>query len=149
MPSDFEMATAAAESLLPETLTIDKVLLGQTDTNTARNQILNSIENGKLIVNYDGHGSVETWADEELLTSSDAENFTNGQRLPFIIAMNCLNGYFQDVFTFSLAEALLMNPHGGAIAVWASSGFYGCIPSHRSRSGGIDFPVRHGITHPR
>jgi hypothetical protein len=34
-----------------------------------------------------------------------------------------LNGYFHDVFTNSLAEALLRNPNGGAVAVWASSGF--------------------------
>ncbi len=36
--------------------------------------------------------------------------------------MNCLNGYFQDVFTESLAESLLLSPNGGAVAVWASSG---------------------------
>ncbi len=36
--------------------------------------------------------------------------------------MNCLNGYFQDPLNESLAEALMRNEHGGAIAVWASSG---------------------------
>jgi hypothetical protein len=120
---DFEAAADAAESLLPATLSIQKILLGQTNENTARAQILDGFEDGKLIVNYGGHGSVETWANEELLTSADAQDFTNGQRLPFVIAMNCLNGYFQDVFTFSLAEALMVNPNGGAVAVWASSGF--------------------------
>jgi hypothetical protein len=36
--------------------------------------------------------------------------------------MNCLNGYFQDVYTQSLAETLLLSSNGGAVAVWASSG---------------------------
>jgi len=35
--------------------------------------------------------------------------------------LNCLNGYFHDVYTLSLAEALLKAPNGGAVAVWASS----------------------------
>jgi hypothetical protein len=36
--------------------------------------------------------------------------------------MTCLNGYFQDLSTESLAEALLKAEHGGAVAAWASSG---------------------------
>jgi hypothetical protein len=38
------------------------------------------------------------------------------------VIMNCLNGFFQDVYTQSLAESLLLAPNGGAVAVWASSG---------------------------
>ncbi len=45
----------------------------------------------------------------------------NGNRLPFVVAMNCLNGYFADTFSYSLAEAMLEAPNGGAVAVWASS----------------------------
>ncbi len=36
--------------------------------------------------------------------------------------MDCLNGYFQDPMNESLAEALMRNEQGGAIAVWGSSG---------------------------
>ena len=36
--------------------------------------------------------------------------------------MTCLNGYFQDPALESLAEGLMKAP-GGAVAVWASSGF--------------------------
>jgi hypothetical protein len=36
--------------------------------------------------------------------------------------MNCLNGYFADVYADSLGEALVRAPNGGGIAVWASSG---------------------------
>jgi hypothetical protein len=36
--------------------------------------------------------------------------------------MTCLNGFFHDLYTESLAEALLKAEQGGAVAVWASSG---------------------------
>jgi hypothetical protein len=47
---------------------------------------------------------------------------TNGVRLPFFVDMTCLNGFFQDLYSESLAEALLKAEEGGALAVWASSG---------------------------
>lgn len=37
--------------------------------------------------------------------------------------MDCLNGFFQDVYTTALAKSLILAPNGGAAAVWASSGF--------------------------
>jgi hypothetical protein len=36
--------------------------------------------------------------------------------------MTCLNGFFHDLYTESLAEALMRAEQGGAVAVWASSG---------------------------
>jgi len=51
-----------------------------------------------------------------------AETLANGTKLPLVVAMTCLNGLFQDVYTESLAEALILAPQGGAIAVFASSG---------------------------
>lgn len=42
--------------------------------------------------------------------------------MPVYFLMDCLNGFFQDVYTESLAESLLPAPHGGAVGVWASSG---------------------------
>jgi hypothetical protein len=37
--------------------------------------------------------------------------------------MTCLNGYAHDAYIDSLAESLLKAENGGAMAVWASSGF--------------------------
>src|SRR5258708_8268683 len=36
--------------------------------------------------------------------------------------MNCLNGFFQDVYTQALAVQLMLAPNGGAGAVLSSSG---------------------------
>jgi len=73
-------------------------------------------------VNYIGHGSVEIWSGDDLLDDTKASSLSNGTRLPLFIIMNCLNGFFHDVYTESLAEALLLSKKGGAVAVWASSG---------------------------
>jgi hypothetical protein len=43
-----------------------------------------------------------------------------GNRAPIVVAMTCLNGYFHDLYTDSLAETLQRAPNG-AVAVWASS----------------------------
>jgi hypothetical protein len=88
---------------------------------------LNEINQGNLIANYAGHGGIQTWASEGLLTNSSLASLTNAGRLPFVIHMTCLVGYFHypdypDTDTSSLAEALVRMPEGGAIASWASSG---------------------------
>lgn len=72
-----------------------------------------------IVTSYIGHGSVELWSAG--LNGGSAAALTNGERLPIVAAMTCLNGYFHDLYTTSLAERLLLNPNGGAVAVWASS----------------------------
>jgi hypothetical protein len=93
-----------------------------------RQQILNGLNNGSLIVNYSGHGSTEQWSFSNFLDDASATALTNGQRLPVYLLMDCLNGFFHDVYTQSLAESLLLSPTGGAVAVWASSGFTDAQP---------------------
>ena len=65
-----------------------------------------------------GHGSATVW---DGVFSGDDAGRSATQKLSIYVAMNCLNGLFQDVYTESLAESLLKAPNGGAVAVWASS----------------------------
>ena len=65
---------------------------------------------------------MEVWTGAGLLQTAAAAHLTNGHRLPVVVAMTCLNGYFQDLTSLSLAEGLLQAENGGAVAVWASSG---------------------------
>jgi hypothetical protein len=119
---DFQQASAEVEVLLPDNITSQEIFRGQSDDGTTHTQIVDSINAGKLLVNYVGHGSVEFWRGG-VFGSDDAGSLTNGTRLPFFITMTCLNGYFHDPYpTESLAESLLKAEGGGAIAVWASSG---------------------------
>jgi peptidase C25-like protein len=117
----FSQQAQTIQSLLPPSISVTDVFASSMSASAAQQAVLNGINNGALLVNYDGHGSVEVWSDENLLTSALASPLTNGPRLPVFVIMNCLNGYFQDVFTVSMAESLLLANNGGAVAVWASS----------------------------
>jgi hypothetical protein len=119
---DFQAASRRLEEVLPPGMIVREVSLQRSDTAAARQELLAGLEAGQLLVNYIGHGSVEVWAREGLLSSRDALRLTNSPRLPLVLALNCLNGFFHDLYTESLAESLLKAPRGGAVAVWASSG---------------------------
>jgi hypothetical protein len=97
-------------------------VLSLEDATSPRDELLAEIDAGCVVVAYCGHGSVDRWSSGGLVTSADARALGNGERLPFVMAMTCLNGYFHDVYSESLAESLLGAEEGGAVAVWASSG---------------------------
>jgi hypothetical protein len=103
-------------------------------------QIIDEINQGLLIVNYVGHGSTQHWAHEGIFyTKDDIPRLSNDQKLPVMVLMTCLNGYFvvpdwwdpvQELWlpNWSLAEEMLLatNPATqeptGAVAVFASTG---------------------------
>jgi hypothetical protein len=85
-------------------------------------QIISSINSGQVLVNYSGHGSEEEWSGDNLFNNTSATALTNGSSLPVFLIMNCLNGFFQDVYEVPLAVTLMLAPNGGAVAVLASSG---------------------------
>jgi len=58
--------------------------------------------------------------DEDALTG--LQNITIVAALPFVVVMDCLNGFFADPSLLSLSEAFLQAPNGGAVASFASSG---------------------------
>ncbi|HEY2090978.1 MAG TPA: C25 family cysteine peptidase [Thermoanaerobaculia bacterium] len=110
---DFGAAARDAEHLVPSSMTVQHVAGDRSAIGTVMND-------GALLTEYVGHGSVELWG-EDLFDSGDAAALSNGTRLPFVVTMTCLNGLFNDLFTTSLAESLLTAPNGGAVGVWASS----------------------------
>ena len=118
---DYEKASQQVEALLPASIVAEEIFRGDFASNEeAKEALIASINEGPLLVNYIGDGSVDMW-EKSILTSSDAPSLTNGLQLPFFINMTTLNGFFHDLYNESLAEALLRAANGGAIAVWASS----------------------------
>jgi hypothetical protein len=122
--SHFSFAAASDElsALLPTGIGVEKIYRGNNAASAVHDQIVNGINQGPLLVNFMGHGSVEIWTGAPILSTLDAPAFTNGRRLPVFLMMTCLNGYYQNPARESLAEALLRTDKGGAVAVWASSG---------------------------
>jgi hypothetical protein len=125
---DFEAYNNRLASLVPPTLRVTQVNRGRMDTENAKKMLMEGIQRGQKLVNYTGHGSLNTWRGN-LLTSQDALELTN-EHLPVFVTMTCLNGYFDDAAFDSLAEALLKAERGGAIAVWAPSGM--TLPSQQA-----------------
>jgi hypothetical protein len=75
-----------------------------------------------VLVNYLGHGSEEQWSGSDIFDTNTVTSLTNSSQLPVFLIMNCLNGFFQDVYSQPLAVTLMLAPNGGASAVLASSG---------------------------
>jgi hypothetical protein len=118
---DYAEACRDVEEFLPSSIVVEEIFRESfNDDLVAKGAVIASINSGPLLVNYIGDGSVEVW--EKSITSDEAYLLTNGFQLPFFINMTILNGFFYDLYTESLAEALLKTANGGAIAVWASSG---------------------------
>jgi glucose/arabinose dehydrogenase len=118
---NFEALTEKLKDTIPSGMKIEQLNRGQLDETAAKAKLLAALQEGQRIVNYTGHGSVNNWRGN-LLTSDEARQLENSNHLPLFIMMDCLNGYFQDVASSSLAEELVKAERGGAVAVWASSG---------------------------
>lgn len=89
---------------------------GAADTNI---DIKRHIESGSLLVAYFGHGSVTTWGKDRLFSNEDVADLSNRGRYPLFVNMTCLTGLFTHPKVDSLAESLLWQVDGGAVAVLA------------------------------
>ncbi|MGH9421541.1 MAG: C25 family cysteine peptidase, partial [Thermoanaerobaculia bacterium] len=116
---DFHANSVALESNVPSGFDVVDVDASQSGGAAARQELLSGFDDA-LLVNYIGHGSVEIWSNYSFFASTDVTSLAKSNRAPIVLAMTCLNGFFQDVYTDSLAEALQRAPNG-AVAVWASS----------------------------
>jgi hypothetical protein len=118
---DFAAANTQLSGLLPAGTPVTALNRASLSDAALRSQLINALNAGPSLVTYSGHGLAEAWAGF-VLNADDPASFTNGNRLPFVVALTCLNGSFHNPQQNSLAEALLNAPNGGAVAVWASSG---------------------------
>ncbi|HTS30923.1 MAG TPA: C25 family cysteine peptidase [Bryobacteraceae bacterium] len=121
--ANFTSAVTSESAILPKSIQASQILTDGVDPSTARSQIVAALNTGALLVDYDGHGAEQQWSFADIFDTNDAAALTNGGQLPVYLLADCLNGLFQDVYAQSLAESLLLAPNGGAVAVWASSGF--------------------------
>jgi hypothetical protein len=87
-----------------------------------RQEVLEALSQGAGLLAYAGHSSVHQWATERFLHSDVAAQLNNQGRLPVVLELTCFTGSFQLPASSSIDEALLRNPHGGAVAAWGSTG---------------------------
>jgi hypothetical protein len=125
---NFEAASDELATLLPASVGVQKIYRSDNASSLVHDEIVNGINQGPLVVNFMGHGSVEVWTGGSIFSTWDAANLNNGNRFPVFLIMTCLNGYYQNPFRESLAESLVRSDAGGGIAVWTSSGMTGPAP---------------------
>jgi uncharacterized repeat protein (TIGR01451 family) len=119
---DFTQDTQTVQSYLPTTIQASDIFVDSTGVAGAQTAIVSGINSGQLLVNYLGHGSEEEWSGSNILDTNTVSSLTNSTQLPVFLIMDCLNGFFQDVYAQPLGVTLLLAPNGGAAAVVASSG---------------------------
>jgi len=118
----FTQDTQQVQTHLPASIQATDVFTGIVGTATARQQIVNGINSGQLLVNYLGHGAEEQWSGSSIFDTNSVSSLTNASQLPVFLIMDCLNGFFQDVYAQPLGATLMLAPNGGAVAVLASTG---------------------------
>jgi len=126
------LSDAVADHYVPKAYTVWKIYYGTapyTERVSTRRAITEAINSGVLLVNYVGHGDVnsEYWAGEKLLARGYLGGLTNRGRLPFMVPMTCLDGYYvkpspSGSDNSALGEAIVRLPTTGAIASWSATG---------------------------
>ena len=125
---NFTKYSQVVQAQLPSSIQAADVFLSAMSIPEAQQAILNGINSGQVLVNYSGHGSEDEWSGDDLFDATEASTLTNGTSLPVFLIMDCLNGFFQDVYEEPLAVSLMLAPNGGAVAVLASSGLNQATP---------------------
>ena len=85
----------------------------------AKKKFFDQLQQGALLVNYSGHGATTSITHEKLFMLADAES-VNMKRLPVWVTATCDFSRFDDYNT-SAGEALLLNPNGGASALFTTT----------------------------
>jgi len=117
----FETMNEDAIALLPSKMVPLRGYLEYSTAAAIAGFIDSSIGSGALIVNYSGHGGLNSWATESIFANSDVADLDNSGKYPFVISMSCLTGNFGYVSASkgtvpSLAETLLLADSEGAVA---------------------------------
>ena len=124
LPSDLEVTRAYLPGSL---ISVPPVPATSAQIAETRAIISNTLQSGVWMVQYAGHGAIERWASEGLWQASDIPGLTNNNQLPVVMTFNCLDGYYAYAPTTSspmasVAELMLRQPNGGAIAAISPSG---------------------------
>lgn len=122
---NFETISDNLTSIIPADVVALKVYLRDLGSAGAtRGVIIDKINQGSLITNYVGHGSLDNWASETIFKKDDIGLLCNGYKLPLLVTLSCLNGFFHHAENaYSLAEMFLLGREKGAIAAFSPSGF--------------------------
>lgn len=120
--TDFAGDSVALAATLPLGYAPQQIVVTPGGIAGERSALFAGLAAGAGLVNYFGHAGLDQLSSAGLLTTGDVPSMSNGPRLPLMTALTCDVNRF-DVPGFTPLGALLaIQPSGGAIAVWSSSG---------------------------
>jgi hypothetical protein len=127
VPDCFDFETSGTGRLLPLVPAGGAVTHVKASEGNATERVLSSWNEGAAMVHYTGHGGACQWGgslDNPIFHVTNARELVNEGRLPFVLISNCASANFTLPLPQHecIAEDLLENPAGGAIAVFASTG---------------------------
>jgi hypothetical protein len=85
----------------------------------ASRQVIDAMRERPWLVAYFGHGSIDMWGRDQLLTTEEVDQLNDPDSMPILVNMTCLTGLFNHPEIQSLTEAMLFQEPGGAVAVLA------------------------------
>lgn len=86
------------------------------------NVVINSdIYNGVLLWNYSGHGGSQRLAEEVVADQSIVNGWSNPYKLPLFITATCDFAPYDNPYSASLGENLVLRPKTGAVALMATT----------------------------
>jgi len=117
---DFESdADRLAQTFLADR-SVEKVYLSQLGSGT-RPAITNAFDTGASLVAYLGHGGTAVWASENIWNFTDPARLAPQAQQPFLMTMDCLNGFFHHPRYNSLSEEFVKVEGKGAVGTLAPS----------------------------
>lgn len=99
-------------------------------------QVKASIENGTSVGFYIGHGSDTTWVTSGF-SVSDVHSLVNGEMLPILWSVACVNGNFR-ANNECFAESWLRQPGGGAVIFEGATTNESWVPPCDAQRGVVD-----------
>jgi len=123
---DFIASSDALALALAGERNAEKVYLSQPySTDEAHDQIMAALDQGVGIMSWIGHAGLDSLAHERLLEISDLGTVQATDHPSVFMGLTCLMNQFGIPYFAALGEEMLLKPDGGAIAVWAATGFSG------------------------
>ena len=99
---------------------VERIYLSQLGSGT-RAAITQAFDTGASLMSYIGHGGTAVWASENIWNFSDVARLAPQAQQPFLMTMDCLNGFFHHPRMNSLSEELLKADGKGAVGTLAPS----------------------------
>ncbi|MBF0500306.1 MAG: hypothetical protein HQM09_09240 [Candidatus Riflebacteria bacterium] len=118
-PTDFSRAGLLRDALLKWRFgSIDEIY----DPKATKAMVSSSVNDGRSLINYIGHGSQTSWG-TTMFSNADCAQLTNGLKQPVIWSVACVNGAFvgRTCFAEAWMRAGSIEKPAGAAAIFGSS----------------------------